>query len=111
MSTCGRVSFDRINCDPGCSENRQEAENRLAELLRLQKEAEEQINEARTKSNAAEDEKAKLLTEEAARKQRFGFLQSTFAKEKAALQERLDASERELSSQQAVAASLQRVGF
>ena len=96
-------------CKLGCSEKRKEAEARLAELQRLQAEAKQQIKEARAGARAAEDEKAKLVTEEAARKQRFGFLQSTFAKEKAALQERLEASERELSSQQAAAASLQRV--
>ncbi len=72
-------------------------------------EADEQISLANASTEAAELEKAKLAAEEAARKQRFGFLQSTFSKEKAALQEKLDATERDLKSRESTAISLQEV--
>lgn len=49
---------------------------------------------------AAEKAAASLQLEEAARKQRFGLLHSTFAKEKAVLQEQLDSLARESRTQQ-----------
>lgn len=57
--------------------------------MRLQSEVQQQSAEAESRVGAAEEGMARLQEEEAARKQRFGFLQSTFAKEKAALQEEL----------------------
>ena len=58
---------------------------------------------------AAEAAVEQMQAEEAARKQRFGFLHSTFAKEKAGLQERLNALEEQCNAQMQTIGEQQKV--
>lgn len=81
----------------------------MLEAESLQEEAAKQIGIAESRRKAADEGMEKLQAEETARKQRFGFLQSAFAKEKAAMQEKLDISSRSLTSQQAAVHTLQKV--
>jgi hypothetical protein len=52
----------------------------------------ERVENAERRAVAAEAAQAELQAEEAARKQRFGFLHSTFAREKTALQKQVEES-------------------
>ena len=96
-------------CCTFCSQKSRLVEAKLAEAEQLQSQAQEQIAAANARIQAVEEEREKLQADEAARKHRFGFLQSTFAKEKATLQERLDSSIAELTTHQQASSALQEV--
>lgn len=58
---------------------RQDLDEQKAELARLQSQAEEQVLNAEERVSQVSLELKKAQADEAARKQRFGFLHSTFA--------------------------------